>query len=227
MFFKEIVGLDNIPSQRPAILVSNHLSYYDFIILGSFLHKRIVFLAVKKMKQTSLIKMLGKWHTVVYVDREYPGSAFFREVIRHLEHKKLVVIYPEATRSRTGKMLKPKHGFVKLAIKANVPIIPVAMKGTYEILPPHKRIPRLKKCSVIIGKKIYISPDNPEFRDIFFEHRGSRKFGNLTKEQMEEIALRIMEKIRISAEEQWDESVIEEVQQVIGKKKTQIHLYNH
>jgi hypothetical protein len=93
------------------------------------------------------------------------------------------------------------------------------MKGTYEILPPNKRIPRLRKCSVIIGKKMYISPENPEFKDVFFAHRGWRKFENLTKEQMEEIAVRIMEKVRISAGEQWDESAIKEAQQALLKKE--------
>lgn len=219
LWVKRIYGLENIPSRGPALLISNHLSYYDFIILGAFFHQNIVFVARKKIKQTPTIKMFLRWHTVIYIDRDQPGISFFREIIKHLEDGKLVVIYPEGTRSRTGKMSKPKHGFVKLAIKTNVPIVPVAMKGTYEILPPHKRIPRLRKCSVIVGEKIYISPENPEFRDIFFERRKTDKFMNLTKEQMETIAIRIMEKVRILANEQWNGDILEEVQKVIRREE--------
>ena len=108
-------------------------------------------------------------------------------------------------------MLKPKEGFVKLAIKANVPIIPVAMKGTYEILPPSRRVPRLKRCKVIIGKKAYISAENPMFRDIFLRREGVDKTGNLTKEETQEIAFRIMNNIRLLANEKWDATALTEI----------------
>ena len=209
LWIKEVSGFDNVPAQGPALLVSNHLSYYDFLILGCLFRQQIVFLAVKKISQTFFVRWFTKMHIVVYVDRDRPGSTFFREVLRHLEAGKLVVIYPEGTRSRTGKMLKPKPGFVKLAMVANLPIIPIAMKGTYEILPPHKHIPRLTKCKVIVGKRMYVSPENPVFSDVFFQHRGDRKFRNLTAEQMQEVAIRIMDKVRMLAEEDWDDSFVE------------------
>jgi len=206
LWVKDVKGLDNIPQRGPAIFISNHLSYYDFLVFGSILRAYIVFLAQKKIKETFLIRWFTKFHTVVYIDKDKPGYSFFKEIIRQLGGGRLVVIYPEGTRSRTGKMAIPKPGFVKLAMKTNVPIIPVALKGTYEILPPHKHIPRLKKCEVTVGKKIYISPDNPDFKDIFFRKKGDRKFGKLTDENLQEIAVRIMDKIRISAGEEWDDS---------------------
>ena len=214
LWIREVIGLENLPPRGPALIVSNHQSYYDFLITGSLRLDNLAFLAVAKIRNTPIIKIFTRWHTTVYVDREKPGMTFFRNLIRHLENEKLIVIYPEGTRSRTGKMLLPKQGFVELAMKNNIPIIPLAMKGTYEILPPHNRIPKLRKCSVIIGKKFYISPENPDFKDLFFEHRGFRKFRNLSREQMDKIAVRIMDKIRVMADEQWDESVIDEVQRI-------------
>ncbi|MFA4889212.1 MAG: lysophospholipid acyltransferase family protein [Candidatus Omnitrophota bacterium] len=200
-------GTHNIPTRGPVIFVSNHLSYYDFLVFGAILRNYIVFLAQKKIRKTFLISWFAKLHNVIYVDKDYPGYSFFKELIRNLEARKQLVIYPEGSRSRTGKMLKPKIGFIKLAMKTNVPIIPVAMKGTYEILPPQKRIPRLRRCNVIIGKKIYISPDNPEFTDIFAKQSIGKRFMNLSDEGLQEIAVRIMDNIRVLAEEEWDDSV--------------------
>jgi len=211
LWIKDIDGLENIPKKGPAIFICNHLSYYDFFIFGSIMRDYIVFLAQKKVGDTFFIRWLTRFHNVVYVDKDKPGASFFKKVIRYLESKKMLMIYPEGTRSRSGKMLMPKPGFVKLAMRANVPIIPVALKGTYEILPPHRHMPRFKKCRVVVGKKIYISPGNKDFSDIFFRRKGERKFGNLTDDEIQEIAIRLMDKIRAWSEQDWDDSVIEEI----------------
>jgi 1-acyl-sn-glycerol-3-phosphate acyltransferase len=172
----------------------------------------VVFLAQRKIKTTFIIRWFTKFNNVLYIDKEYPGYSFFKELLQYLDAGRLIVVYPEGTRSRTGKMLIPKTGFVKLAMTANVPIIPVALKGTYEILPPQKRIPRFKRCEVTIGKRFYISPDNSDLKDIFFRRTGERKFGKLTDDDLQEIAVRIMDKIRIQADEKWDDTAVPQVQ---------------
>lgn len=218
LWVEKVEGMNNIPTKGSAIFVSNHLSYYDFLVFGSLMRNYIVFLAQKRLNETVLIRWFTKLTNVVYVDTESPGYSFFKELIRHLKTQRNILIYPEGSRSRTGKMLYPKIGFVKLALLANVPVIPVAMKGTYEILPPHKRIPALRRCTVIIGKKIHISSDNPVFRDIFLRQPKGLKPGKLTDEAMEEIAVRIMNDIRIQSGQEWDSSVIQEVQKFDDKE---------
>lgn len=209
LWLGKVYGFDKIPMEEPAIIVSNHLSYFDFFILASVLKKQTVFIALKGLDQRSFVGWFMKLDIIIYVDRDRPGYRFFKELMWHLKtRRRLVVIYPEGTRSRTGKMLAPKPGFVKLAIQAGVPVIPVAMKGTYEILPPHRRLPRLKKCDIYVGDRIYISPQNPEFHDIFFRRsRRFRRYEDLEDEELEEIAFRIMDKVRRMTGEDWDESV--------------------
>ncbi|MBI4430773.1 MAG: 1-acyl-sn-glycerol-3-phosphate acyltransferase [Candidatus Omnitrophica bacterium] len=210
LWVKQVHGFENIPRDEPAIIVSNHLSYVDFWVLSAILKEHTVFVAVKNLDKRSVVGWTMRLDIIVYVDREKPGPSFFRELIWHLKkQRRLIVVYPEGTRSRTGRMLTPKPGFVKLAIKTGVPIIPIAMKGTFEILPPHKQLPRLKKCDVFIGDKIYISPQNPEFHDIFFRRSGEhRRYEDLDDAELQEIAFRIMEKVRVKAGQEWDESVI-------------------
>ena len=208
-WLRDVYGFEKIPIKEPAIIVSNHLSYFDFWILSAILKKQTVFVAVKNLAIRSHVGWTMNLNTIIFIDREKPGLTFFKKILWYLsEQKRLVVIYPEGTRSRTGKMLTPKPGFVKLAIKAGVPIIPIAMRGTYEILPPQKHIPKLKRCDVYVGDKIYISPQNPEFHDIFFKnHDSGHRFRDLGDLELQEIAFRIMDKIRIIANEEWDESV--------------------
>lgn len=210
LWLRKIHGLEKIPLNEAAIVVSNHLSYFDFFILASALKKQTVFVAVKNLDKRSFVGWFMKLDIIVYVDREKPGYKFFKELMWHLNtQRRLVVLYPEGTRSRSGKMLAPKPGFIKLAIKTSVPIIPVAMRGTYEILPSQKSIPAMRKCDIYIGDKFYISPQNPELKDIFFRKRSSgRRFEDLDDDELQEIAFRIMEKVRTMANQEWDESVI-------------------
>jgi len=201
-------GLENIPRGEPAIIASNHLSYFDFFVLASFLEKQTVFIATKGLDQRSFVGWFMRLDTIIYVDREKPGYGFFKEIIRQAKNKKLIVIYPEGTRSRSGKMLAPKLGFIKLAMLCGIPIVPLAMKGTYDILPPHGHFPNFTRCSIEIGKKISLSPSNPFLKDVFYKAPKSKKYTALTDEGTEEIAFRIMNEVRIMAGQEWDDSAV-------------------
>lgn len=205
----KIYGFERIPLNEPVIIVSNHLSYFDFWILSAMLRRNTVFVAVRGLDKRSFVGWTMKLNTIIYIDRDKPGCAFFKNLMWQLqEQRRSVVIYPEGTRSRSGKMLTPKPGFVKFAIKVGIPVLPIAMRGTYEIMPPHKRTPRLKKCDVYVLDKTYISPTNPEFYDIFFRKMGTeRRYEDLDEEELQEIAFRIMDKVRIAAWQEWDETV--------------------
>jgi len=209
-WIKKIDGIENIDLKRPVIFVANHRSYFDFILLGAIFTKNVVFLAEKKISKTFFIKYLAKFYEVIYIDRDNPGLSFFKKLIKCIEDGKSIIIFPEGTRSRSGKMLLPKIGFVKLAMLTTTPIVPVAIKGTYEILPPHKVLPKFKKCEIVFCKKFYISPDNSEFKDIFLK-KGIKKFSKLTKEDLQKIAIRVMEKIRVLTNEEWDETALKKI----------------
>ena len=208
LWIKEVNGFENLPLNGPAILVSNHRSYFDFFIIGCLLKRYIVFIANNKIRETFFVGWFTKTNYVIYIEPDNPGIAFFRDIIRHLELGRFIIIYPEGTRSRSGKMLSPKDGFVKLAMKTKIPIIPVAIKGAYDILPPSKHLPRFKRCSVTIGHRINISPDEQLFKDIFIRSKDRGVSNFLDREGINEIAFRIMDKIRILAEERWDEVVL-------------------
>jgi len=206
---RRITGLQNIPLRGPIIIVSNHVSYSDFLILAAILDKRTLFVATSKLQQRRIINWFLKLNTIIYLNADKPGYAFFKQIIRYLALKRNIVIYPEGTRSKSGKMLLPKLGFIKLSIKTGVPIVPVAMKGTYKILPPHKRLPRLRRCEVVVGRPIFINNENLEFRDIFYRNGNFVAINKFSPEDMQEMAIRVMDRVRKETGGEWDDSAVE------------------
>jgi len=217
LWVRKVEGLENIPENEPVIIVSNHQSYFDFFILASVLRRQTVFVAVKGLSERPFVGWFMKLDTIVYVDRDKPGLSFFKELIRHLDAGKQIVLYPEGLRSRSGKMLPPKTGFLKLALKQNVPILPVVMRGTYEILPPNKHIPAFKRCDVIFGKKIYISPSTPLFKDVFSEGAKNGKYSNLNDDQLNRVAYRVMDIVRQLSGQAWDETAQDDAERYCAK----------
>ena len=144
---------------------------------------------------------LSKFNVTIFVDFDKSNISYLKNIISRLRSGLIALVYPEGTRSRDGSMGEPKSGFVKIAHSMNVPIVPIAMKGTFDILPPHKFFPKLKRCEIIVGEKIFVNKSNPEFTHCFDEK------GNLSKEGVEEIALRIMNKIAKSIDQPWGKSL--------------------
>ena len=81
-----------------------------------------------------------------------------------LRHNKVLCVFPEGGRSRDGNVKEFKKGVGIIAKELNIPIFPVAIKGTYEMLPPGKRFPRPARISVTIGKPVY--PEGKEYDEI-------------------------------------------------------------
>jgi 1-acyl-sn-glycerol-3-phosphate acyltransferase len=202
-WLKKIHSISNLPQRGPCIIVSNHTSYVDWMILSAIYKKKyVVFLANKDLDKRPFINWLMKLNILIYIDTNNPGYTYFREVVKRLEQGHIVVIYPEGTRSKNGKMKAPKIGFVKLALLTGAPIVPLGIKGAFEILPPQKKMPRLQKCEIFVGDRIYLNKNNALCKE-FFVKEGKR----LSKDSLQEIAYRIMEIIRVMSGQEWDKSV--------------------
>ena len=102
----------------------------------------------------------AKWHAwagAIPLERNAKGTGTLKVAIKALNKGKIIGIHPEGTRSLTGKLQKGKTGVARLALGAKVPIVPVGLIGTFEILPKGKYIPKLKKAKINIGKPIYLN----------------------------------------------------------------------
>jgi len=155
-----VAGMENIPCRGACILVANHNSYMDFIVLGAvceLLGKRNVhFWANQRITRLHpLFRHLATVCEAIPVDRKAYSGAAWRRSLELLEQDKHLAIFPEGTRSRSGKLQPFRTGYLKLAMKAEVPVVPVTIRGAFDIWPPHRKFPRInRKCSLVFHPPI-------------------------------------------------------------------------
>lgn len=182
LWIEEIEGLHNIPSEGPVIIASNHESYFDFICFTAAAPRKIHYMAAEKFFDKTLWKQLMQLTGQIKVDRRHPDkSKVFQQVFSALKQGRMIGIFPEGTRSPDGKLLKAFTGVAKIALKAKVPVVPVGMIGTYEIMSRHDKRPRIKKAKIKIGEPLHFL----DFHDL--EHK-EHHFREITDKIMLKIA---------------------------------------
>ncbi|MGB6006198.1 MAG: lysophospholipid acyltransferase family protein [Ornithinimicrobium sp.] len=157
----EITGAENVPSQGPVILASNHLSFADSVAIPLVSPRQVSFLAKSDyFTGTGLSGWISKtWFTSIGsipVNRDHARSAqeSLDVALRHLQGGGVFGIYPEGTRSRDGRLYHFRAGVAWLALHAQCPVVPVALGGTAALMPVGARVPRVKKFTVQFGTPI-------------------------------------------------------------------------
>jgi len=151
-------GVEHVPASGPAILASNHLSFSDHFFLPAFLDRPVFFLG-KSDYFSGWKRFFFEGVGVMPVARQGgdAGEASLRKGAEILQHGQLLGIYPEGTRSPDGRLYRGKTGPVRLALRTGVPVVPVAMIGTFEVLPPKARVPKLVGVGVRFGRPLNFS----------------------------------------------------------------------
>jgi len=146
----KIEGQENIPQAGPVLFVSNHLSNLDPAIVAAALPRPPVFLAKKELFKYSVGAFLMRGYGVHPVDRRGGDVRALNWISRQLSvEKRMAIVFPEGTRSKTGGLLRGQPGIALIAISTGVPVVPVALTGseplqnTLKVLKPTATI-RLK-----------------------------------------------------------------------------------
>jgi 1-acyl-sn-glycerol-3-phosphate acyltransferase len=157
-------GVENVPADGPAILASNHLAVIDSFFLPLVLPREIVFIGKSEYFQGAGVKgrvTAGFMRGVgtIPVDRGggKASEAALRTGLRRLKDGGLFGIYPEGTRSPDGRLYRGKTGVARMALEAGVPVIPVAMVNTDVVQPTGKKIPKLGRVGMRVGKPLDFS----------------------------------------------------------------------
>jgi len=162
-----VEGLERVPRGVPVVYASNHSSMFDIWALSAVLPGSTRFLAKRELARVPVIgpAMVAAGH--IMIDREHKKRAFeaYERAAETIRRGLSAILFPEGTRSRTGELLPFKNAPFGLAIAAQVPLIPVYVHNTFQILPKGAVLLRPRPIRVLIGEPIATSGLTPADRE--------------------------------------------------------------
>ena len=140
-------GVEHIPSQGPVIFCANHESHFDGLWIASLLpelhREQLCILAKQEHFDYGLNRFVAGLIGAIAIDRGASPSAALAKGLVVLRQGRSLIIHPEGTRSRDGKLLPFRSGAAILAMTAQVPVVPVCLMGAFEVFPADRRLPSL------------------------------------------------------------------------------------
>lgn len=131
-----VEGRDNLPAEGGAILCSNHISWWDPPLVGCVVKRRVHFMAKEELFKIPILGSILPALGAFPVRRGTPDRSAIRQALRVLKDGQVLGIFPEGTRSKTGRLQKAEPGTALLAIKSQAPLVPVAILGPYRLFRP-------------------------------------------------------------------------------------------
>lgn len=131
-----VTGQEKIPGQSPVLFVSNHQGNFDIPILLGHIDQPKAFIAKIELLKLPMIRTWMKHMKCVFMDRSDVRQSLkvINQAADYLKAGYSMVIFPEGTRSKGENLGEFKAGSLKLALKAGVPIVPIAIDGSYRIM---------------------------------------------------------------------------------------------
>lgn len=145
----EIKGANNIPTQGPVVVISNHTSNWDPLILGVYLPRKLCFMAKEELFKIFFLGSIFRNLGAIPVKRGAADRNAIRQSIKILGEGKVLAMFPEGTRSKTGEVRDFQPGAAMIAYKGKATIVPVGLKNTRSI---GKSL--FKKVTINIGEPL-------------------------------------------------------------------------
>ena len=159
-----VSGIENVPTTGPVILASNHVSIVDSLFLPLMLRRKVTFLAKSDYFTGSGIKgfairtfMNGVGQLPIDRSGGKASEASLDTGVQVLRSGNVLGIYPEGTRSPTGKLYRGRTGVARMILEGKAPVVPVAMFDTDKAMPIGSKIPKVRRVGIVIGEPMDFS----------------------------------------------------------------------
>ncbi|TDJ43966.1 MAG: 1-acyl-sn-glycerol-3-phosphate acyltransferase [Gammaproteobacteria bacterium] len=150
-----ISGLQHLPSHA-SVIVANHASYLDGVLLTAVLPHRFQFVIKREMTQVPLAHYFLRRIGAHFVDRSNArkGATDARRIMQTATNGGSLVFFPEGTFRREPGLRRFQNGAFTVALRQGLPLIPLVITGTRAMLPAHSWLPRPAKLAVIIKQPL-------------------------------------------------------------------------
>ena len=166
LFFPvRVQGRENIPQKGAFLLACNHVSYLDPMVMGIVTGRRLSYMAKDDLFKRPVLGYILKSLGTFPVKRNTADKRAIRESLDRLKKGLPLLLFPEGTRHGAQGEKKIEAGVGFLALKANVPVVPVFIQGSDKVLPPGAKCFRRNRVFVRYGKPISFSL-NADYEDV-------------------------------------------------------------
>jgi len=157
--FGRVYNRHYVPQDGPLLLVSNHQSFYDPMLVGYGLSREVDYMARDTLFRNPHFARFIRSFNAFPVKRGESDLAAMRETLRRLKEGRAVLLFPEGTRTLDGRISEFKTGVALLAKKANCPIVPVVVEGAFDAWPRSSKRPKIFKRTLVTFGQPFMPED--------------------------------------------------------------------
>ena len=184
LFFRlKVEGLENIPGKSNFIIIANHASFLDPLVVFVAVARKIHCIALRDLYRISWLRWFMR------LNETFASGSSSAKAINLLTGNKNVGLFPEGGVSRDGRLRDFRRGTALLALRTGRPVVPCAILGTFQSLPRHAKFPKLFfPLKLKIGKPVYLLKEFSELIDEMTLQKGTFRIRNAIEEMLNEDA---------------------------------------
>ncbi|MFH2012394.1 MAG: lysophospholipid acyltransferase family protein [Pseudomonadota bacterium] len=156
----DIIGYKNIPKLGGVILAPNHISYLDPPLIGAAVKRKVYSMAKEELFKNVISRFIMTSLKAFPVRRGKVDRNALKNSLQILNQGNVLNVFPEGTVPLNNSKVKGKPGIAWLALKTNVPVVPVKIIGSDKLLPDGKIFPRMGRAKIIFGKPIFFDTED-------------------------------------------------------------------